>query len=265
MVAVGSTLPFGGTACGAGRYSGRVRRYRIIDRLVQIAPLAILLCLGSCAADRAADGFVPIFDGQTLAGWKAYPERLAGAWSVADGAIQGTGLEDRLSYLVYAGDEQLGDFELKLSYRMLTDGNTGIEIRARRDTTGKRPFEGYHADLGHVGIGPEILGAWDLHFATRKEFPCSRGTRLVIDGHGEATFERIDQHVPTEAIRVRDWNRCRIVARGSHFRFFINGFLSAELIDGFDDGRFETGQVALQLHEKGTAVQFKEIALKRFQ
>ena len=180
-----------------------------------------------------------------------------------DGAIQGVGLEDRQAYLVYAGDESLGDFELKLSYRMLTDGNTGIELRARPDSTGKRPFEGYHADLGHVGIGPQILGAWDFHFATRKEFPCNRGTRLIIDGRGEAASEPLDRHVRIDDIAVRDWNRCHIVARGDHLRFFINGILSAEFVDRFDDGRFAAGLVALQIHEKDTVVQFNDIALKR--
>ena len=239
-----------------------MQRSRSPSRLIQIGLLASLVALASCIADGLRQDFVPIFDGETLDGWRSHPDRLADAWSVADGAIQGTGLENRQSYLVYAGDESLGDFELKLSYRMLTDGNTGIELRAHPDATGKRPFEGYHADLGHVGIGPQILGAWDFHFSTRREFPCKRGTRLVIDEGGEAVFEPIGRQLRTDDIAVRDWNRCHIVARGNRFQFFINGILSSEFIDEFDDGSFETGLVALQLHEKGTVVQFKDVALK---
>lgn len=224
--------------------------------------LGILSC-SFCGTIQDDVGFTPIFDGETLADWRPDPETLAASWSVKDGAIQGTGLEDRLAYLVYSADEDLRDFELKFSYRMLTDGNTGVELRARVDTTGKRPFEGYHADLGHVGIGPNVLGAWDFHFATRKEFPCKRGTRLVISENGTGHQERIENPAELDDIKKRDWNRCYILARGNHFQFLINGTLSSEFIDGIGEGRLESGFIALQLHEKGTIVQFTDILLRR--
>ncbi len=221
-----------------------------------------LLIVGACGTARGDDGWLPIFDGETLSGWRANPESLAAGWSVKDAAIQGKGIENRLAYLVYSDNEDLGDFELKFNYRMLTDGNTGVELRARVDTTGKRPFEGYHADLGHVGIGPRVLGAWDFHFATRKEFPCERGTRLLIDEDGTAHAERLENHVRLVDINKRDWNRCHVVARGNHFRFSINGILSSEFVDGIREGYLNSGLIALQIHEKGTVVQFKDILLK---
>ena len=67
---------------------------------------------------------------------------------------------------------------------MVTEGNSGVEVREHVDKTGKRPFEGYHADFGHVGIGPEVLGAWDFHFAKREEYYCGRGLSLVINREG---------------------------------------------------------------------------------
>ena len=229
---------------------------------------AILSCLGlltCCACETIRDGtdFVPIFNGRTLADWRADPASLGASWSVRDGAIQGKGIEDRLAYLVYSGDEELRDFELKFSYRMLTDGNTGVELRARVDPTGRRPFVGYHADLGHVGIGAMILGAWDFHFATREEFPCERGTSLVIAENGTATWERLDNPVSVEDIRERDWNQCHLVAIGNRFRFMINGKVSSEFVDRISEGRLESGFIAVQLHEKGTIVQFKDILLRR--
>ncbi len=235
------------------------------QRFSVVAAGLSLLCCGFCGSAQQDVGFAPIFDGETLIGWRADPQSQSAAWSVKDGAIQGMGLEDRLAYLVYSGDEELRDFELKFSYRMRTEGNTGVELRGRVDKTGKRPFEGYHADLGHVGIGPRILGAWDFHFATRKEFPYERGTRLVIDEHGAGRPERIENHVELGDIKKRDWNRCHILAKGNHFRFFINGMLSSEFIDGIGEGRLESGLIALQLHDKGTVVEFKDILLKRQQ
>lgn len=228
----------------------------------------VVLALGAllsspCETFQDGQGFNAIFNGTTLAGWRAVPEGLLSSWSVSDGAIQGKGLENQLAYLVYAGDEALRDFELRFSYRMLTEGNTGVELRARVDETGKRPFEGYHADLGHVGIGPMVLGAWDFHFASRKEFPCPRGTRLVISEDGSVDHEVIDDHVVLDDIKTRNWNQCHILANGNRFQFLINGKLSSEFVDGIDEGRLESGFIALQLHDKGMVVQFKDILLKR--
>jgi hypothetical protein len=228
-------------------------------------PLVSLLVLiaSFCATAETDVGFVPIFDGETLSNWRPDPVALAASWSVKDGVIRGEGVEDRLAYLVYSGDEKLTDFELNFRCRMLTDGNTGVEIRSRVDTTGKRPFEGYHADLGHVGIGPQILGAWDFHFATRKEFPCERGTRLVIDEAGLGHHETIENHVTLNDIKKRDWNEAHIIAAGNRFQFFINGKPASEFTDGIREGRIESGFIALQLHDKGMVVEFKDIQLKR--
>ena len=111
---------------------------------------------------------------------------------------------------------------------MPTGGNTGVDLRVRVGTPRKRPFGGYHADLGHVGIGPLILGAWGFHFATRKGIPCERGTRLVIGEDGTAHPDRLENYVRLVNIRTRDWNRCPIVARRNPLRFSINRILTSE-------------------------------------
>ena len=240
-----------------------MRQTARLRHLTAILGSLSLLVLGSYATTRESEGWVSIFDGQTLRDWRASPEDLAAGWSVIDGAIQGEGIEDRQAYLVYSANEELRDFELKFNYLMLTDGNTGVELRARVDTTGKRPFEGYHADLGHVGIGPQILGAWDFHFATRKEFPCERGTRLIINQNGTTLTQKLEDHLRLVDIKRRDWNQCHIVARGNRFRFSINGIPSSEFVDGIREGRLDSGLIGFQIHEKGTIVQFKDILLKQ--
>ncbi len=214
------------------------------------------------ARPSGSDGFVSIFDGTALDGWHAVPKESASDWTIRDGAIVGHGSADRLAYLVWK-DEHLTDFELELRYRLPGKGNTGVEIRSQPDPTGKRPFEGYHADLGHVGIGPQILGAWDFHFAKRKEFPCSRGTRLVIDQHGKPHSSTIRGALTVADVRPHQWNDVRIIARGNHFQFFINGKPASEFTDNARRGRLDHGAIALQIHDKGMHVEFKDIRLKR--
>ena len=209
-----------------------------------------------------ADGFASIFDGKTLSGWRAVPRESASDWSVCNGAIVGLGSKNRLSYLVWR-DNNLTDFELKLSYRLRTDGNSGVEIRSRVDVTGKRPFEGYHADLGHVGIGPQILGAWDFHFAKRKEYPCDRGMRLVIDADGKPHHSRISGALTAADVRKGQWNEIHIIARGRQCQFLINGKIASEFIDNVEPERLKRGAIGLQIHDKGMKVEFKDIRLKR--
>jgi hypothetical protein len=210
----------------------------------------------------ADDELTPIFDGKTLDGWHAIPEDSAGDWSVQDGVIVAQGSVDQLAYLVWK-DENLKDFELELSYRFPDDGNSGVEIRAIPDKSGKRPFEGYHADFGHVGIGKNVLGAWDFHFATREEYPCFRGTSLIIDKDGKWHASDIKGAVTREEIHRGEWNHVRVVAKGNHFQFFINGKIASEFTDNAEEGRLDSGAIGLQIHDKGMRVDFKDIRLKK--
>jgi hypothetical protein len=214
------------------------------------------------ARQSAGNGFVSLFDGKTLAGWHAVPKGSASDWAVRDGAIVGRGSADRLCYLVWK-DRRLTDFELELRYRLPRKGNTGVEIRSQPDLSGKRPFEGYHADLDHVGIGAHILGAWDFHFARRKEHPCRRGTRLVIDEEGKPHASTIRGALTAADVRPRQGNDVRIIARGKHFQFFINDKLASEFTDNAKRGRLDQGAIGLQIHDKGMHVEFKDIRLKR--
>ena len=243
-------------------------RSRLVPGLV-CAVAALLMSAGvSLAADKSAavkvdkDGFVSLFDGKTLTGWHAVPENSLSDWAVQEGGIlSGKGSQKRLTYLVWK--DELDDFELRFDYRMRTDGNTGVEIRAKKDVTGKRPFEGYHADFGHVGIGPNVLGAWDFHFARRQELPCPRGTNLVIAKDGSWTSEKLDDAIMKKDIRKRDWNSVRIIARGKRLQFFINDKPAAEFTDHKPE-RLKKGIIGLQIHDKGMHVEFRRMKLKRF-
>ena len=236
-----------------------MNRYSVI-----VVLLGVLLTGTADGADAkpADDGFVAMFDGKTIEGWRAAPTESASDWTVRVGVIVGHGSADRLSYLVWK-DEGLTDFELKLRYRLPGEGNTGIEIRSQPDLTGKRPFEGYHADLGHVGIGPHILGAWDFHFARRQEPPCRRGTKLVIDENGKPHASILPRSLTLADIRPHQWNDVHLIAQGNHFQFFINNKLASEFTDNARRGSLEYGAIGLQIHDKGMEVHFKDIRLKR--
>jgi len=232
---------------------------------------AVLVTLFVCSRAPAADttalrqesekGFVPMFDGKSLKNWVVMPEKAAAAWSVQDGMIVGEGDKGR-SYLVFA-NRNVADFELKFSYRFPGKGNSGVNIRARVDKTGKRGFQGYHADLGHVGIGKQVLGAWDFHTPGRREHACFRGDRLVIDKDDNPTVTRIDGAVTVKEIRKGGWNDVHVIAQDNHFQLYINGKLSSEFIEHLEkERRLHRGMIQLQLHDPGMVVHFRDLRLK---
>ncbi len=206
-------------------------------------------------------GFVSMFDGSTLSGWTVMPAVAREAWRAENGMIIGEGGERR-SYLTYDQTE-IADFELKLRYRIPREGNSGVNIRARPDETGRRDFQSYHADFGHVGIGKNVLGAWDFHTPGRIEHRCFRGDRLVIDENDEPTITTIDNALTPDDVRKGDWNDVHVIANGNHFQLFINGILASEFIENLPQPRrLDRGMIQLQLHDPGMLVQFKDLRLK---
>src|ERR1044071_7928121 len=93
--------------------------------------LALLLAAATlaAAADQAApvagkDGWIKMFDGKTLDGWKANesPE----SWKVVDGAIVGDG---PVSHLFWMGQECV-NCEFRAEIKLNHSGNSGMYVRA---------------------------------------------------------------------------------------------------------------------------------------
>jgi hypothetical protein len=206
--------------------------------------------------------FKSIFDGKTLSGWEATPPGSDDAWQVSDGVITGTGGKVR-GYLNYAGNKNIADLELKFSYRFPGKGNSGVSIRAIPDPTKKRNFQSYHADLGHLGIGKQVLGAWDFHTPGRTEHRCFRGDRLVIDANDRPHTTPIEDGLQTSDIHRGQWNKVHIIARGNQFKLYINDRLASEFTEHLPhDKRLKRGMLQLQLHDPNMVVEFKNIRLK---
>ena len=224
--------------------------------------LTLLISTGASADEpKIEPGFVSMFDGKTLKGWSVIPAKSGKAWTVEDGMIVGEGDKGR-SYLVY-DKREIADFELKLSYRFPGEGNSGISIRARKDDTGTRSFQSYHADFGHLGIGKQVLGAWDFHTPGRTEHACFRGDRLVIDKNDKPTVTKIEGAVTSSDIHKGDWNDVHVIAKGNQFTFYINEKLSSEFTEHLKkQRRLDKGMIQLQLHDPGMVVHFKNLRIK---
>ena len=233
----------------------------MIHKTIQFIFSATVMLVTVQGAAAKPDGFETIFDGKTLDGWEAMPARVAPAWTVKDGMIVGNGDKGR-GYLVYQNKE-IADLELKFTYRFPGKGNSGVSIRAIVDKTRRRSFQSYHADIGHLGIGKQVLGAWEFHTPGRREHRCFRGERLVIDGKDKPKLTQIEGAVTREDINKNGWNTVHVIARGNNFKFSINGKPSAEFTENLpEEKRLKKGMIQFQLHDPGMIVHFKDIDLK---
>jgi len=232
----------------------------MINRIAHAFIPAIIFS-ASGFADKPEKGFVKMFDGKTLDGWEAMPAKTAPAWTVEDGMIVGNGAKAR-SYIVYRNKE-VADLELKFAYRFPGKGNSGVNIRAIVDPTGKRGFQSYHVDIGHLGIGPQVLGAWDFHTPGRREHRCFRGERLVIDENDKPTLTKIKDAATKDDINKNGWNKVHVVVEDNSFKFSINGKPASEFTEHLPQKkRLKRGMIQFQLHDPGMIVHFKDMYLK---
>lgn len=198
-----------------------------------------------------AAGFVPIFDGKTLAGWEGDQT----FWRAENGTIIGESTPEKRvtanNFLIWRGGT-VRDFELKIEFR-LNGANSGIQYRsAELPAVGKWVLKGYQADidfaqgyLGNIhderGRGPSGEGHVILS-------PRGQITRIVagpkyklIGSIGDATLLR-------GAMNVGGWNRYHIIARGPVLMQIINGQLMSVAIDEDTANAAPEGVLGLQMH-----------------
>jgi len=215
---------------------------------------------GLVASGAEEADFKPIFDGETLNGWKS-PEMSY--WSVQDGAITASSTQQNPvktnQFLVWQLGE-LDDFELRLKYRIsgTPAANSGVQIRSRVAEDGHAI--GYQADIDLAGNWAGAL--YDEH---GRRMLAKRGQKTVIGSDGKMTHTPLeDSDALLTNIKKDDWNDYHIIARGSRIVLKLNGNVTADVVDGDKKNMERSGVLALQLHAgPPMTVQFKDIQLKR--
>ena len=158
----------------------------------------------------AADGWVSLFDGRTLAGWHGYnrPGSAPSGWRVEDGAIhfapggQGGDLATDASY---------GDFELELEWKVAPGGNSGVFYRGAEGAQYQSVYQ--------TALEMQVLD--DVAHSDAR-FPSHTAGGLY------------DLYTPrqTTVRPAGEWNAVRIVARGGHLEHWLNGVKIVEAEQG---------------------------------
>lgn len=185
-------------------------------RKMVIAVLGILLTAGGVRASdtpKPDDGFVPMFDGKTLTGWKT-----TGNWVVEDDGMVALhprpgehGWQRYDAYLTTA--RKYKDFVLDLEFKFNKSGNSGVFLRVGDpmsqvksgfevqilDTHGK-PNPGPHDCGGVIGTAApsknmvKPAGEWNRYIIT------CRGNHLTVELNGQ---QIIDLELDKSALKDR--------------------------------------------------------------
>ena len=196
-------------------------------------------------------GFVPIFDGQSLAGWDGDPR----FWRVENGEIVGETTPDKVvtlnNFLIWRGGT-VRDFELKVEFRM-NGTNSGIQYRSTElPDIGKWVLKGYQADMdfteGYVGNVHDERGrapTGEGHVVLSKRGQVTR----IVDGPTYKVIGTIgDSTLLRGVMNVNGWNQYHIIARGPVLMQFINGQLMAIAIDEDAKHAVAEGLLGFQMH-----------------
>ncbi len=214
-------------------------------------------------------GFESIFDGTSLKGWDGDPA----FWKAENGALTGASTAENAvkenTFVIYQGGE-LGDFELKLEYRM-NSTNSGIQFRSSRvppggegrgAVTGKWVLKGYQADIDFAN---QYTGM--IYEERGRGFLMQRGQAVYIGADAKpvqiGSLERNADELKA-LIKVNDWNTVHLIARGNMITNIVNGQVTAVLIDDDAKGRALRGLLGFQIHVgPPMKIEYKNIYLKK--
>jgi len=202
---------------------------------------AILMLAALASPGTAADdeGWIPLFDGESLDGWTI--AESPGSAHVEDGAIVVVGKPR--AHLFYTGpvaDHDFKDFELKLEVKTEPGANSGVYFHTAFQEQGW-PAKGYEAQVNNTqedwrrtgslyGIedvreSPASDGEWwEYHIAVK-------GRRIVLKVDGETTVD----YTEPEGIQRE-------------------GDLAGRVLG--------SGTFALQCHDPGSTVRYRNIRVK---
>lgn len=201
-----------------------------------------LLAPALLSADKAADGWTPLFDGKTLNGWEQ--RNGTAAYRVADGCIVGKTAEGSPNSFLCTKKEY-GDFELRFEVKVDDALNSGVQIRSKSkgDTRDGRVH------------GPQV------EIAADKNSGFIYGEALGTDW----ISRDLDNPAAQKAFKKGEWNKYLVRAQGQSIKTWINGIPVTNTVD--DKSGMMKGFIGLQVHgiAKGQGpyeVRWRNIAIR---
>lgn len=217
------------------------RRHFIIT-LTLLSAFCGLIASSAPAADAKAsddEGFISLFDGKTLDGWKNNEHEEA--VRVEDGVMVVGGSER--SHVFYDGpveNHDFKDFDLKLEVNTQPGSNSGVYVHTKYEDEGW-PSQGYECQVNNS----------------------------QSDWRRTGSLYAIEDVRETNA-KDNEWFDYEISVRGKKITIKVDGETTVEYTEPDDVERpaefagrkFGSGTIALQAHDPGSTVRYRNIRIK---
>ena len=201
-----------------------------------------ITALGLSAAD---DGWVELFDGRSLKGWR--PSENKDSWKVVEGQLAAEGPRSHLFYTGPVRGADFRNFELELAVLTRPACNSGVYFHTayqERDF----PYKGFEVQINNTATG-------EGSYRERKKTGSLYGLRNVYK-----------QLVPDN-----QWFKIHAAVRGKNVQIRLNGMLVVDytepvppvIPDGLEKGRFlDHGTFALQCNNDGSQARFRSVRVR---
>ncbi len=198
------------------------------------AAAAVLAACGialGAPAQEDESGFVPLFDGRTLDGWKARGGKAT--YRVEEGAIVGTTSPEGPNTFLCT-ERSYDNFELRLEVKCDPALNSGIQIRSHV----------YAKDTPQRSDPAQIREAGSVYGYQVEIVPGVNAGRIWDEGRDRKWRDPAPGPEARVAYKPGEWNRYRIVAQGARLRTWVNDVPVAD----FKDEEDVEGFIGLQVH-----------------
>lgn len=209
----------------------------MLRTISSFAAVCLFILGSSLALGQESGEWKVLFDGKSLAGWKA--NENPDSWKVENGSLVCHGPR---SHLFYVGDDKpFKNFHFKADVMTTPKSNAGIYFHTKYQESGWPKF-GYECQVNVSHSDPKK----------------SSGLYATAD-------------VADPGVKDNEWYTQEIIVEGRHVQLKINGktltdYVEPENKPAFDasfERRLGEGTFALQAHDPESKVYFKNIAVKR--
>lgn len=225
--------------------------------------ISCFTCLTLCSVlpnILAQDGFVPLFNGKDLTGWKPWlrpgPDGQTAdpksVWSVSEGVIRCVGTP--AGYI--ATEQEYGDYVLRLKWRFppgSKGGNSGVLLHCQKEdgVWPKGPKAVWPTSVEAQLLSGRAGDFWLIYPPHVKLYvdPARQ------DPKQERHYFREPKDEPVEK-PIGEWNDYEIHCQGGNVTLFING----RKVNEGRNGNLTRGRIALQ--SEGAEIHFKDILIK---
>ncbi len=213
-------------------------------RLNYFASLAMALFLlpVHCTSPALEDGWINLFNGETLDGWSIHSGKAK--YHVEDGCIVGQAVPNSPNSFLCT-EKTYGDFILEFEV-LLEDNelNSGVQFRSQI-----APHELMFWFRNEKGEYASNTIPADRVYGYQVEIAAGGGSGGVYDEARRAMMPWWPENDSKEgkAFKPKQWNNYRIECKGDAIKTMINGIVVSDFRDALSD----SGIIGLQVHDVG--------------